>query len=216
MGIAKIIAAGVLVVLSACSNQESYRSDVSALNTYLQSDLEMATFAGGCFWCTEAVFERVKGVKEVVSGYTGGKKPHPTYKEVSYGKTDHAEGVQIFYDPQVISYEELVEIFFGTHDPTTLNRQGPDIGKQYRSAVFYHNDQQKSIVEKHISDLTEQQVYKDPIVTQVEPYQEFYLAEDYHQDYYQKHPNHPYIVAVAKPKVEKFKKRFKDKLKASS
>ena len=216
MGIARILTAGVLMCFMACSTQDNYRSDISAIDASLLSDSEKATFAGGCFWCTEAVFERVKGVRDVVSGYTGGTTPNPTYKAVSYGKTDHAEGVQVFYDPLEISYKELVDIFFGTHDPTTLNRQGPDIGKQYRSAVFYHDQAQKEIVEEHIAYLTEKMVYSDPIVTQVEPYSEFYLAEDYHQDYYKKHPNHPYIVAVAKPKVEKFKKKYKDKLKASS
>jgi len=209
---------GVVMGLIACSPNEgdAIRADVSSLDVVFQDDVHTATFAGGCFWCTEAVFERVIGVRDVVSGYTGGIKPNPTYKEVSYGRTEHAEGVQIFYDPAKISYAELVEIFFGTHDPTTLNRQGPDIGKQYRSAVYYHNNEQKKIVTDHIARLTNDGVYTDAIVTQVEPFKAFYEAEDYHQDYYRKHPNHPYILSVAKPKVEKFKKKFKDKLKAAS
>ncbi len=218
MSINKYLSVLVVMGLMACSPNESdsIRADVSGLDVVFQEDLHTATFAGGCFWCTEAVFERVVGVEDVVSGYTGGLKPNPTYKEVSYGRTEHAEGVQIFYDPKRISYQELVEIFFGTHDPTTLNRQGPDIGKQYRSAIYYHNDQQKKVVAKYMTKLTEDGTYSDPIVTQLEPFKAFYKAEEYHQDYYKKHPNHPYILSVAKPKVEKFKKKFKDKLKPAS
>lgn len=201
----------------ACSTSETtYQANISKLDPVILENLETASFAGGCFWCTEAIFERVTGVKDVVSGYTGGEQPNPTYKEVSYGKTDHAEGVQVFYDPTEISYKELVEIFFGTHDPTTLNRQGPDVGKQYRSAVYYHNLDQKKVVEDYVAYLTDHKVFKDPIVTEIKPFTAFYLAEDYHQDYYQNNPNNPYILAVAKPKVEKFKKHFKDKLKPAS
>ena len=179
-------------------------------------NLKIASFAGGCFWCTEAVFERVKGVENVVSGYTGGSQKDPTYKQVSYGKTDHAEGVQMHFDPAVISYQELAEIFFATHDPTTLNRQGPDIGKQYRSAVYYHNEEQHQVVKEHIRTLTEKNVYQDPIVTEVEPFDTFYPAEDYHQDFYQNNHGNSYIQAIAVPKVKKFEKRFKDKLKVTS
>ncbi len=206
----------VLILLGCSHNEKNYKAAITSLNSARLQDLENATFAGGCFWCTEAVFERVNGVYDVISGYTGGKQPNPTYKQVSNGLTDHAEAVQVFFDPQEITYSELVEIFFATHDPTTLNRQGPDIGKQYRSAVFYHNDQQKDVVDSHINELTAANVYSDPIVTEVQPYRIFYPAEDYHQDYYQNHPNHPYIIAVAKPKVLKFEKRFKDKLKGPS
>ena len=191
-------------------------TDVSMVNSMKAQNLELATFAGGCFWCTEAVFERVQGVHEVISGYTGGDQKNPTYKQVSYGKTDHAEAVQISFDPEQISYHELVEIFFATHDPTTLDRQGPDVGKQYRSAVYYHDNDQKQIVQSHIKILTDQGVYSDPIVTEVEAIKIFYPAEDYHQDYYQQNPNNPYIQAIAKPKVIKFKKQFKEKLKDSS
>ena len=162
------------------------------------------------------MFERVRGVENVISGYTGGAQENPTYKEVSYGKTDHAEAIQMFFDPNKISYLELVEIFIATHDPTTLNRQGPDIGKQYRSAVFYHDEDQKQTAYKYIKLLTNNGTYNDPIVTELEPIEVFYPAENYHQDYYQKHPDHPYIQAIAKPKVIKFKKQFKDKLKATS
>ena len=208
----------ILLLLSVSCNggKETYYSNVSGVQAINLKDLEIATFAGGCFWCTEAVFERVKGVEDVISGYTGGTQKNPTYKQVSYGKTDHAEGVQIYFDPDRVSYQELVEIFFATHDPTTLNRQGPDIGKQYRSAIYYHDETQRSIVKDHIKQLTEKGTYQDPIVTEVEAFGTFYPAEDYHQDYYQKHPNNPYIQAVAVPKVKKFEKRFKDKLKAAS
>ena len=206
----------VFVTISCNVKKETYRADVSSIQLIDQDDLKIATFAGGCFWCTEAVFERVRGVKDVISGYTGGSQKNPTYKQVSYGQTDHAEGVQIFFDPKEISYEELVEIFFATHDPTTMNRQGPDIGPQYRSAIYYHDQNQKEIVLNHVKYLTEKKKFKDPIVTEVEAYTEFYNAEDYHQDYYQNHPENPYIQAVAVPKVKKFKKQFKDKLKAAS
>lgn len=206
----------VLVLVSCTRQNESLNVSISNVSLTEDRAGELATFAGGCFWCTEAVFERVRGVSEVISGYTGGSQKNPTYKQVSYGKTDHAEAVQIHFDPAEISYAELVEIFFATHDPTTLNRQGPDIGKQYRSAVYYHDQKQKQITLDHIKELTSKKVYADPIVTEVEAYTIFYPAEDYHQDYYRNHPDNPYIQAIAKPKVEKFKKAFKDKLKASS
>lgn len=177
--------------------------------------LEVATFAGGCFWCTEAVFERVKGVSKVISGYTGGPEKNPTYQQVSYGRTGHAEAVQVFYDPEQISYPELLEIFFATHDPTTLNRQGPDVGKQYRSAVYYHNETQKEQVQAYLQQLKANHTFKDPIVTEVEAFDVFYNAEDYHQDYYKLNPTDRYVLGVAKPKVEKFEKQFKEKLKAA-
>lgn len=175
---------------------------------------EVATFAGGCFWCTEAVFERTTGVMDVFSGYTGGPQKNPTYRQVSYGETDHAEAVQIFYDPKVISYEELLDIFFVTHDPTQLNRQGPDVGKQYRSAVYYHNDAQKAAVTKHIAKLNASGKYSKKIVTEVAAYETLWVAEDYHQDYFELNPNNGYIINIAKPKVKKFIKYFPEKLKA--
>ena len=206
----------ILLVFISCTDKNTYQAGINNVALVDSQSLEKAIFAGGCFWCTEAVFERVKGVRDVVSGYSGGSQKNPTYKQVSYGKTDHAECVQILYDPSQVTYKDLVEIFFATHDPTTLNRQGPDIGKQYRSAVYYQNKEQKEITEAHIEQLTSNKVYSDPIVTEVKAFQIFYPAEDYHQDYYEKHPDHPYIVAIAKPKVEKFQKKFKDKLKTSS
>ena len=212
-----IVSLFIFIITISCNNRnDSLHADISMVNAMAMQDLEQATFAGGCFWCTEAVFERVRGVENVISGYTGGAQENPTYKEVSYGKTDHAEAVQMFFDPNKISYQELVEIFFATHDPTTLNRQGPDIGSQYRSAVFYHDEDQKQTAQKYIKLLTNNGTYNDPIVTELEPIEVFYPAENYHQDYYQIHPDHPYIQAIAKPKVIKFKKRFKDKLKANS
>ena len=174
----------------------------------------VATFAGGCFWCTEAVFERVEGVKDVVSGYTGGKEDNPTYQQVSYGRTTHAEGIQISYDPKVISYQELLDIFFATHDPTQLNRQGPDVGEQYRTAVFYHSAAQKEAVIQTIKKLNNSGKYDKKIVTQVEPYDKFWLAEDYHQNYYELNPGNPYILNVAVPKVKKLKKLFPGNIKA--
>jgi len=206
----------ILVATISCTKPESMQTNISLATAIEFQNLEQATFAGGCFWCTEAVFERVRGVHEVISGYTGGDQKNPTYKQVSYGKTDHAEAVQIAFDPNEISYQEMVEIFFATHDPTTVDRQGPDIGKQYRSAVYYQNSDQKDIVLSHIKALSDNGKYPNPIVTQVEAIKTFYPAEDYHQDYYEHNPDNPYIQAVAKPKVVKFKKQFKDKLKTSS
>ncbi len=177
------------------------------------AELDTATFAGGCFWCTEAYFERVKGVKKVVSGYVGGTTPNPTYKEVSYGKTNYAEGVQVFYDPSEVSYATLVKVFFATMDPTQLNRQGPDVGEQYRSVVFPHTDRQNEIATSYIQALEESGQYDKPIVTKVETYRKFYVAEDYHQDYYKLNPSDPYVLSVARPKVMKFEKEYKDLLK---
>ncbi|GHA58888.1 peptide-methionine (S)-S-oxide reductase MsrA [Pontibacter akesuensis] len=175
--------------------------------------LAKATFAGGCFWCTEAYFERLNGVEAVLSGYSGGTQPNPTYEEVSYGRTDYAEAVQVYYHPDQISYEKLVEVFFATHDPTTLNRQGPDVGEQYRSVAFYRTPEEKKIIEKEIQQLQNAKIYANKIVTYVEPFKKFWPAEAYHQDYYRINPNDPYVVSVAQPKVKKFEARYKDLLK---
>lgn len=179
----------------------------------ISGKLEIATFAGGCFWCTEAYFERVKGVQRVISGYCGGKEKKPAYKQVSSGQTGHAESVQISFDPQQITYRDLLKVHFATHDPTTLNLQGPDAGKQYRSVVFYHSPQQKADTDKYLTELAKSGKFRNKIVTQVVPYSQFYPAEVYHQDYYSKNPKDPYVVSVAKPKVEKFEKEFKTWLK---
>ena len=175
--------------------------------------LEVATLAGGCFWCTEAVFTIVRGVEKIEPGYTGGSVPNPTYEQVSSGTTGHAEAAQITFNPDVISYQEILEIFFATHDPTTLNRQGPDFGTQYRSAIFYHNEAQRTTAESVIAELDKEGIWEAPIVTQVEPLKVFYKAETYHKDYYKKHPNQPYCQQVITPKLVKLQQRFLGKLK---
>jgi peptide-methionine (S)-S-oxide reductase len=181
------------------------------------SNYETAYFASGCFWCVEAIFESVKGVKEVVSGYAGGTQKNPTYEDVSYGKTDHAEAVEVYYDPKEISFTQLVQVFFGSHDPTQLNRQGPDRGTQYRSIAFYKNGEQKKIIEGYMQALNDQNVYDgDPITTEVTSYTDFYKAEEYHQDYERKNPNNSYIRNVSIPRLNRFKENFGDYLKESS
>jgi peptide-methionine (S)-S-oxide reductase len=176
-------------------------------------NLETATFGSGCFWCTEAIFERVNGVVKVVSGYSGGTVDNPSYKEVCTGTTGHAECTQITFDPSVISFDELLEIFWKMHDPTTLNQQGNDFGTQYRSVIFYHNDEQKQKAEYYKKKLTEEKIWDKPIVTEITKFEKFYPAEDYHQEYYDNNPNQGYCAYVITPKVEKFEKIFKDKLK---
>lgn len=179
-----------------------------------QPELAVATLAGGCFWCTEAVFERMAGVHDVISGYIGGKVPNPSYEAVCSGLTGHAEAVEIHYDPTVVSFEALLKAHFASHDPTTLNRQGGDTGTQYRSAVFFHNDEQKEKTQQFIQQLSQQPEFRRrPIVTTLEPAGKFYVAEPYHQDYYQKNPTAGYCQVVVRPKVAKFEKEFKDQLK---
>ena len=175
--------------------------------------VEVATLAGGCFWCTEAVFSQLKGVEKVESGYSGGELENPTYQQVSTGRTGHAETVQITYDPDVISYKEILEIFFSTHDPTTLNRQGPDVGTQYRSVIFYHDDEQKTTAEQVIKELTEEKIFDAPIVTQLEPFKIFYDAEDYHKDFFKRHPEQAYCSAIIAPKLAKLREHYMNKLK---
>ena len=173
----------------------------------------VATFGAGCFWCTEAVFTRLKGVAKVESGYSGGNVPNPTYEAVCTGKTGHAECTNIYFDPAVISYTQLLEVFFKTHNPTTLNQQGADVGTQYRSVIFYHNDEQKQLAEKVKRDLTEAKIWDKPIVTEISEFKKFYMAEDYHQDYYENNTNQGYCAFVITPKLEKFEKVFKNLLK---
>ncbi len=179
----------------------------------MNNELAIATFGNGCFWCTEAIFQQLKGVESVYPGYTGGSVKNPSYREVCTGTTGHAEAIQIKYDPSVISYRELLDIFFYTHDPTTLNRQGNDVGTQYRSAIFYHNNDQKAAAEEIISQLTSEKVYDDPIVTEVTAMNVFYMAEDYHKNYYQNNKNQGYCRAVINPKLDKFMKKYGSKTK---
>lgn len=177
------------------------------------AELEAATLAAGCFWCVEAVFDDLKGVEDVVSGYSGGHKDNPTYQEVCSETTGHAEVVQIRFDPDVISFSDILRVFFTVHDPTQLNRQGNDIGTSYRSAVFYHSDEQRKAAENVIREITEAGIYDKPIVTEVTAFDKFWPAEDYHQEYFSNNPNQPYCAAVVAPKVAKFRKQFSERLK---
>ena len=179
----------------------------------MKENLQTATLAGGCFWCLEAVFDELKGVEAVESGYSGGHAEQPNYREVCSGATGHAEAVQVHFDPAIISYQDVLNVFFATHDPTTLNRQGADVGTQYRSAIFYHDEQQQAIAEKLIADLNNQRIWDKPIVTELARFQKFFVAEDYHQEYFANNPYQPYCMAVVAPKVAKFRKHFVDQLK---
>ncbi|PTX14253.1 peptide-methionine (S)-S-oxide reductase [Pontibacter mucosus] len=178
--------------------------------------MELATFGNGCFWCTEAVFQELEGVERVMPGYAGGQVENPTYQQVCSGTTGHAEVLQVSYDPDKISYEELLEVFWATHDPTTLNRQGNDVGTQYRSAVFYHNQEQKQLAEKYKQELEASGAYDDPVVTEIVPLEKFYPAENYHVNYYNTHGHEPYCSFVIRPKLDKFRKVFRQKLKAEN
>lgn len=178
-----------------------------------ENKTEIATLAGGCFWCLEAVYDDLRGVLSVESGYAGGNVPDPSYEQVCAGTTGHAEVVQVTFDPQAVSFKEVLEVFFTIHDPTTLNRQGADIGTQYRSAIFYHSPEQKEIAEQTIAELEAAGVWDSKIVTEVAPLSEYFPAEDYHQDYFQKNPNQPYCRVVVAPKVSKFRNKYLEKLK---
>jgi peptide-methionine (S)-S-oxide reductase len=177
------------------------------------SSLDIATLAGGCFWCIEAVFQEVDGVEGVIPGYTGGASLNPTYEQVSNGKSGHAEAVQVTFDPARISYREILQIFFSVHDPTTLNRQGADVGTQYRSAIFYHSDTQRIISEEVMKELNEARLWERPIVTQIAPIGKFYPAEDYHRNYFKKHPEQAYCQAMISPKINKLRKQWAKHLK---
>jgi len=174
---------------------------------------EIATLAGGCFWCLEAVFDELKGVESVESGYSGGHVQSPSYAQVCDGDTGHAEVVQITFDPQLLSFKDLLTVFFTTHDPTTLNRQGNDVGTQYRSAIFYHNEEQKKIAEAVIQEIGAEKIWDDPIITEVKPFDQFYIAEDYHQEYFQNNSFQPYCRIVIAPKVARIRRKFADRLK---
>jgi peptide-methionine (S)-S-oxide reductase len=214
-----------LTVLTSCAQKTSpnnntpatteQKKDMEPLNNPALPATETATFANGCFWCTEAIFEQLDGVISATSGYTAGETKNPTYKEVCSGTTGHAECLQIIYDPAKISFDELLEVFWQTHDPTTLNRQGADVGTQYRSGIFYHNEEQKEKAEKYKAELNKSGAFNNPIVTEITPFSVFYPAEDYHQQYYELNNNtNPYCRVVIQPKLEKFQKVFKDKLKS--
>jgi len=177
-------------------------------------NIQKATFAGGCFWCTEAIFQTVKGVQHVRSGYIGGKTENPTYMEICNGDTGHAEAIEVEFDADEVSFDELLLIFFKTHDPTTLNRQGNDVGTQYRSVIFYHSPEQKAVAEDTIRELAAEKVFDHPVVTAIEPAQEFYPAEAYHQEYFESHPYQPYCAFVVAPKVQKFRKKFAGRVKS--
>ena len=219
MNIAKTTLFALLLILTTSCQSNTKKMPERSSNTDMAQivkpspqeleNLETAYFASGCFWCVEAIFESVKGVKEVVSGYAGGTTENPTYEEVGAGRTDHAEAVEIYYDPEVISFTALVQVFFGSHDPTTLNQQGPDRGRQYRSIAFYKNEKEKKIIEEYIKALKDQDVYQGaPITTEVIPFTKFYDAEDYHQDYERKHPDNSYITNVSIPRLNRFKANF--------
>jgi peptide-methionine (S)-S-oxide reductase len=190
------------------------KKDERAKGGKMSDKVEVATLGAGCFWCVEAVFLELRGVEQVVSGYSGGIVDDPTYKQVCSGNTGHAEAVQITFDPEVISFEDLLYVFWRTHDPTTLNRQGADVGTQYRSVIFYHNERQKAIAEKSKQETEASGLWPDPIVTEIAPFRSFYPAEAYHQDYYRNNPYQPYCRVVIDPKVRKFRKEFAAKLKA--
>jgi peptide-methionine (S)-S-oxide reductase len=179
----------------------------------MNTNLQTATLAGGCFWCLEAVYDEIKGVHGVESGYAGGQMANPTYRAVCNGDTGHAEVIQVHFDPNVVSYRDLLNVFFAIHDPTTLNRQGADVGTQYRSAIFYHDEEQKKTAEDLIKDLNAQKIWDRPIVTEVTKLDKFYMAEDYHQEYFARNPYQPYCMAVVSPKVSKFRKHFIEMLK---
>ncbi len=206
------LAVWLMVAGSSCGQkQKSVEKNMTTVDN--KTGLETATFGSGCFWCTEAIFLNVDGVHKVISGYTGGHVKNPTYKEVCSGLTGHAEVVQLTYAPKEVTYEELLEIFWKTHDPTTLNKQGADEGTQYRSVVYYHNDEQKKLAEYYKNKLEDAKIYGSPIVTEISQATEFYKAEDYHQNYYNLNSTAPYCTFVIQPKLEKFRKVFKEKLK---
>lgn len=209
---------GVLLALlpfSSCAKEKAVLvpKSIEKNNMEIQKDWDVATFAGGCFWCTEAVFLQLDGVTKVVSGYIGGRTLNPTYQEISGGMTGHAEAIEITFDPKKITFGELLEIFFATHDPTTLNRQGADSGTQYRSEIFYHNEAQKQLATDYIALMTSENTFGKPIVTQISPATAFYVAEDYHQNYYNQNKTQGYCSYVITPKIEKLQKMYKDKLK---
>ena len=209
-----------LAILFSCAQTQNAEKNMStSLKTTADitgddtRQVDTATFGTGCFWCTEAIFQQLDGVLKVTSGYSGGHVANPSYKDVTTGTTGHAECIQVLYDPQKITFDDLLEVFWQTHDPTTLNRQGNDVGPQYRSVIFYHNASQKEKAEKYKAELDKSGAWDNPIVTEISPFDKFYIAENYHQDYYNQNGSQPYCYYVIRPKLEKFRKVFKEKLK---
>ena len=209
-----IVLVSTVLSFFSCGNKTQLTDKKMEVKKEIMNDsLQVATFAGGCFWCTEAVFLEVKGVEKIVSGFTGGFVKNPAYREVCNETTGHAEGIQITFNPKEVAYEDLLEIFFATHDPTTLNKQGADVGTQYRSAIFYHSKEQKEKAEKYIQLIEKEKLYANPIVTQIEEAGVFYLAEEYHQNYYNQNKEQGYCQYVIAPKLDKLRKYYKSKLK---
>jgi len=209
----RYISVFLFMLLFVSSTTTAQQQNQKAMNKENENRLETATFGAGCFWCVEAVFQQLKGVKSVTSGYSGGHVKNPAYREVTSGNTGHAEAVQVKFNPEQISFRQLLEVFWKTHDPTTLNRQGPDIGPQYRSAIFYHNEEQKRIAEESKNEMDRSGYYNNSIVTEIEPFTNFYVAEDYHQDYYDSNPNQPYCRMWIDPKMKKLQEQFGQYLK---
>jgi peptide-methionine (S)-S-oxide reductase len=217
-----VMSCGVNQSTPSVSEAKKGGNDVKKVLATMQTDslnkeeMEIATLGGGCFWCIEAVFEELKGVQKSVSGYTGGKVENPTYREVCYGNTGHAEVVDVYFDPKIVSYEDILRVFFHVHDPTTPNRQGNDIGTQYRSAIFYHNEAQQASAKKIIEEIEKSNLWDNKIVTEVSNFTRFYAAEESHQEYYKLNGHAPYCQYVISPKMSKFRKEFKDRLKSSN
>ena len=204
-------------MLSGCYETQKSNETTDSITEEIQnSELKTAYFASGCFWCVEAIFESVKGVDEVVSGYAGGSEKNPTYNQVAAGRTSHAEAVKVFYDPNKVSFLQLLDVYYGSHDPTALNYQGPDYGSQYRSIAFYQNETEKSLIDQYIKALEASGVYKKPIVTEVLPFTIFYEAEEYHQDFERKNPNNRYILNVSVPRLKRFQRLFPELLKENN
>ena len=204
-------------MLSGCYEVQKSNETTDSISEEIQnSELKTAYFASGCFWCVEAIFESVKGVDEVVSGYAGGSEKNPTYNQVAAGRTSHAEAVKVFYDPNKVSFLQLLDVYYGSHDPTALNYQGPDYGSQYRSIAFYQNETEKSLIDEYIKALEASGVYKKPIVTEVLPFTIFYEAEEYHQDFERKNPNNRYILNVSIPRLKRFQRLFPELLKENN
>lgn len=213
----KLYLIAVIAMLSGCYEVQKSNETTDSITEEIQnSELKTAYFASGCFWCVEAIFESVKGVDEVVSGYAGGSEKNPTYNQVAAGRTSHAEAVKVFYDPNKVSFLQLLDVYYGSHDPTALNYQGPDYGSQYRSIAFYQNETEKSLIDQYIKALEASGVYKKPIVTEVLPFTIFYEAEEYHQDFERKNPNNRYILNVSVPRLKRFQRLFPELLKENN